>query len=204
MDSRHTHLQVEQKHREFLDEEARLSAQRDANAATIAALRKELAKAKQALEEASHVDEQEAEAYLALLSNGTTKKGGLPSPKRPLSSGQNGSQPAYVNDGIYSTSPGHSSDGLPSSAHPGSCHPPRPHRPTSLVTGHPYQATSPYASPPLPSATVGNAAVEHSVWQDSIDEPRSEGVHPELAKNGGRWSKVFPSLKRRNSEVRRA
>ncbi|GAA5982920.1 hypothetical protein JCM10908_006832 [Rhodotorula pacifica] len=59
--------QVEAKHREFLDEEARLKAKRDANAATIASLRRELARAKQDLEDAAHVEEHEAEAYLDLL-----------------------------------------------------------------------------------------------------------------------------------------
>ncbi|GAA5884195.1 hypothetical protein JCM6882_002175 [Rhodosporidiobolus microsporus] len=192
--------QVEQKHREFLDEEAKLSAQRDANAATIAALRKELTKAKQALEEASHVDEQEAEAYLALLSNSIAGNGALSSPpaRDPLpSSDQRGNHPSFVNGGIYSTSPINSSEALPSSGRP-----PRPPRPTSLVD-HPYQSPSPYSAPPLHLTTEGHVPLEQSVWQDSFDEPRAEGVHPELAKNGGRWSKVFPGLKRRNSEVRR-
>ncbi|GAA5837779.1 hypothetical protein JCM11251_002320 [Rhodosporidiobolus azoricus] len=191
--------QVEQKHRDFLEEEARLSAQRDANAATISSLRKELARAKQALEEASHVDEQEAQAYLALLSNGTSN-GGVPSSPtrhdRPVSSGLNGDASLTGNGGIYSTSRISSTDVLPSSAY---FAPDCPQGSTSLS----HQPGSPYSSPPLQYA-AGHVPLERSVWHDSIDEPRFEGVQPELAKSGRRWSRVFPSLKRRNSEVGRA
>ena len=65
--TRQSHLQVEAKHREFLDEEAHLKAKREANAATIAALRRDLARAKQQVEDAARIDEHEAETYLALL-----------------------------------------------------------------------------------------------------------------------------------------
>ncbi|KAG0660259.1 hypothetical protein C6P46_004713 [Rhodotorula mucilaginosa] len=59
--------QVEAKHREFLDEEAHLKAKREANAATIASLRRDLARIKQQVEDAARIDEHEAETYLALL-----------------------------------------------------------------------------------------------------------------------------------------
>ncbi|GAA5869238.1 hypothetical protein JCM8547_005174 [Rhodosporidiobolus lusitaniae] len=199
--------QVEQKHAEFLHEEERLSAERDANAAIIASLRKELATRRRELEAASHVDEDEAAAFMALLSSRDGANGSQSPSNGVFPSGVPAS-PAAGNGRVSHDSPmrsppldsGHSSgDDIER---------PPPVHPTSLVSGHPFQTSSPY--PPsgvpdahLPPSSPPHAAFEYSVWQDSLgDEPAGQ-VHPELAKNGGRWSKVFPGLKRRSSSTKR-
>ncbi|GAA6033486.1 hypothetical protein JCM8097_001420 [Rhodosporidiobolus ruineniae] len=206
--------QVEQKHREFLDEEMRLSAERDANVSTIAALRKQLSKLRAELEEASHVEEDEAQAYLALLSADQRNGGGpydtvtsaqshsaLPHGRPPLSQ--------HLAESLVDRGRSTSFDaGQPiQPSYPSqqdSARPPRPERPYSLV-GHPFRISSPYLSSTVPAAQVVNPTSpttphERSFWQDSFGEPRQpEGVNPELAKGGGRWSRVFPGLKRKES-----
>ncbi|GAA6011043.1 hypothetical protein JCM10207_005475 [Rhodosporidiobolus poonsookiae] len=197
---------VEQRHRDFLDEEARLSSQRDSKAATIASLRKELARLKHELEETSRVDEDEAAAYLALLSPSHGANGTAPS--SPQAQAYNGSttsarHPLYRQE-VNSTP---AADELPLEQHarpaaPSPARPPRPDRPTSALAGHPFQSPSPYTAEPidLKGAVSSPTALPQSAWLDSLNEPLSiEHVRPELASNGGRWSRVFPGLKRRNS-----
>ncbi|BGP20694.1 hypothetical protein JCM10213_001059 [Rhodosporidiobolus nylandii] len=205
--------QVEQKHREFLDEEASLSAQRDANASTIAALRKTLAKARQALDEANHVEDDEADAYLSLLSNGGgTALSGEGSRVAPLRDTEDDERPQASptlphHAPFLSSSPIASSQALPLQQPSLSGPPPPAGRPTSQFVGHPFQTSSPF--PTAVATAHGNGAfagnlLERSIWHDSLDEPHpAQQVNPDLAKNGGRWSKVFPSLRRRSSSRQR-
>ncbi|GAA5877350.1 hypothetical protein JCM1840_007204 [Sporobolomyces johnsonii] len=205
--------EVEEKHRLFLSEEARLSAQRDANNATIAALRRDLARAKQSLEEASHVREEEAAQYLALLSGEEATNGHRETASVPPSSvgtvdnRQQRSHPSQLPAEIAvarTISPHPSSQALPHvplSSHPSqpiqrrSARPDAQPRPTSLVAGHPYQSPSPYHDDE-------RAPFEKSEWKDSLDEARQAGggVEPPKAKG---WGKVFPSLRRRGSSADR-
>ncbi|GAA5960862.1 hypothetical protein JCM21900_006611 [Sporobolomyces salmonicolor] len=196
--------EVEEKHRLFLSEEARLSAQRDANNATIAALRRDLARAKQSLEEASHVREEEAAQYLALLSGEATNGHRETAPVPPSSVGtiDNGQQRSHLPAEVAvsrTISPHPSSQALPRGPWPS--HPSQPSqrqsalpdaqpRPTSLVAGHPYQSPSPYHNDQ-------HDPVERSEWKDSLDEARQAGGGVESPKAKG-WAKVFPSLKRRS------
>ncbi|GAA5927041.1 hypothetical protein JCM3775_002432 [Rhodotorula graminis] len=212
--------QVQAQHRDFLDTEERLSRQRDHNAATIASLRRDLARARRALEEALHVEADEADAYLALLSGAAGARQG-------------------AQDGMVTASEGGFETDLdaddrdlqhPHAAHPPSppstrtsertssgartmpsvdIVPPRPERPTSHIVGHRLQQQQQHALPPgarSPGArsTSSELALDRSVWRDSLDE-QGEGerraMHPELARNGGRWSKVFPGLVRRRSST---
>ncbi|GAA5974631.1 hypothetical protein JCM11641_007032 [Rhodosporidiobolus odoratus] len=198
---------VEQKHREFMDEEAHLSAQRDANAATIAALRKELAKARQALEDASHVQEHEADAYLSLLSDkqpaaAETGGSGLPRaqfPSQPTS--ESNLDPGYPLNSRLMPSSHRNETRLSDPTHVAQA---TGTSPSSARPDHPFQASSPYpnthSSVPIAAIVSPTAALGRSVWQDS-----SDGALPaDLARNGGKWSKVLPGLKRRNSSRARA
>lgn len=232
--------QVQAKHREFLDEEERLSLERDHNAATIASLRRDFARARHALEEALHVESTEAEAYLALLSAGvpdarplgegpgmvTASEGGLdtsddddnhpgrtymdpPPPLSPPSFAHESERPSSGTPPNQSPSRG---TVTPSSV---DILPPPPERPTSHIGGHPFQAqqgyyrpdTSPYRSHGGAVPTSSNPALDRSEWRDpdaeSLDRPGGgaevKGMHPELQRNGGRWSRVFPGLVRRMS-----
>ncbi|GAA6011079.1 hypothetical protein JCM10207_005488 [Rhodosporidiobolus poonsookiae] len=197
---------VEQRHRDFLDVEARLSTQRESKAATIASLRKELARLKHELKEASRVDEDEAAAYLALLSPGHGSNGTIPS--SPQAHGHNGStmsarQPLTDYEAHGSTA----ARDLPLEQHdrpsaPSPARPSRPDRPTSALAGHPFQTPSPYTTEPvdLIGAVSSPTALPQSAWLDSLNEPLgTEHVRPELASNGGRWSRVFPGLRRRSA-----
>ncbi|BGP43910.1 hypothetical protein JCM10449v2_007967 [Rhodotorula kratochvilovae] len=204
--------QVEAKHREFLDEEARLSALRDANAALIASLRRDLARARHTLEEALHVEAHEAEAYLALLSGERQAAREEAAAARAASEGGATSESADGHESAYgyphsASPPPMDARDFPPSTAPSSIviRPPRPERPTSLIVGHPFQRRDPpYTLPagmrsPGAAPTSAELALDRSVWRDSLDEQRDGAVHPELQRNGGRWSRVFPGLIRRRS-----
>ncbi|GJN94229.1 hypothetical protein Rhopal_007303-T1 [Rhodotorula paludigena] len=210
--------EVQAKHAEFLDEEARLSAQRDTNAATIASLRRELARVNHALEEALVIEQDEAEAYLSLLSSEAALQAPGSTLSKPL---KRGSAPPDVGRS------GSDELGYPSRAHaqfveagrtpsPNSTFiaSPRPERPTSHIVGHPYQQQQSSPSYPVLSGarfpdalrTSSHLAL-HSVgegWPNSSGDVSGAGaVQPELLqKHGGRWSKVFPNLVRRRSSSR--
>jgi hypothetical protein len=202
--------QVEEKHAAFLEEESSLQSQHDSNATTIASLRKELAKVKQALEEAHHVDEDEAEAYLALLSS----QGGedLDADEKsvvsdvevdPNSPPQPPSTATRSGENLSSSAP------LPRRAsNDPPARPPRRPRPTSLVAGHPFQTTSPYPPNFLGTSPTPHGEGAPQVSPIQLDDAGfvvhpAHSVYPELARDGGRWSKVFPSLKRKTSLTKR-
>lgn len=216
-----TRSQVQAKHREFLDEEERLSRQRDHNAATIASLRRDLARARRALEEALHVEADEADAYLALLSGAAGARQGAQDGMVTASEGgfEDDSDGADRDD--LRRDPPARPPSLPSTrtsertssgarTRPSfDIVPPRPERPTSHIVGHRLQQQPPHALPPgarSPGArsTSSELALDRSIWRDSLDEQREGGagtMHPELARNGGRWSRVFPGLVRRMSST---
>ncbi|GAA5839907.1 hypothetical protein JCM9279_005203 [Rhodotorula babjevae] len=212
--------QVTAKHREFLDEEERLSRQRDHNAATIASLRRDLARARRALEEALHVEADEADAYLALLSSAAGARQGaqdgmVTASEGDLegdSDGDDLEQRRAIAARPPSPPSARTSERTSSGARTRPSFdivPPRPERPTSHIVGHRLQqqqhgALPPGARSPGAISTSSELALDRSVWRDSLDEQREAGtggMHPELARHGGRWSRVFPGLVRRRSST---
>ncbi|GAA5913210.1 hypothetical protein JCM8208_003234 [Rhodotorula glutinis] len=213
--------QVSAKHREFLEEDERLSRQRDHNAATIASLRRDLARARRALEEALHVEADEADAYLALLSGAAGARQGAQDGMVTASEGGLEDDSDGDNRDLRRTHAARppSPPSTRTSERTSSGNrtrpsvdiiPPRPERPTSHIVGHrlqqqqPPHALPPGARSPGARSTSSELALDRSVWRDSLDEQRevgAGGMHPELARNGGRWSRVFPGLVRRRSST---
>ncbi|BGP35826.1 hypothetical protein JCM10296v2_007678 [Rhodotorula toruloides] len=204
---------VEAKHREFLDDETRLSSLRDQNSATIASLRRDLAKARRALEEAQHVDEEEARAYLELLA-GREGAEVEDSPARTVRS----AVPTEADDGHSPVqrrrSAGFAHEGptrppvpsgmvgaLPDSpTSPILAHLPHPVNPTSAITSHPLQSYAPTmplgATVPQGLPTSSDLQLERSIWHESVDDAQRGGT------GQGRWSKILPAMVRRRSSSR--
>ncbi|GAA6048728.1 hypothetical protein JCM3770_003931 [Rhodotorula araucariae] len=180
--------EVGAKHREFLAEEARLSALRDQNAALIATLRRDLARARRTLEEALHVEPEEAEAYLALLSSemqaaredAVACAGSWGESRSDLGEGAGGYDGTYDDPASASRTPVNGGEFPPAAA-------PRPERPTALLDGHLFQCLETPRALPADMYPPDTAPIS------------TELAHPELERNGGRWSRVFPGLIRRGS-----
>ncbi|BGP28046.1 hypothetical protein Rt10032_c14g5381 [Rhodotorula toruloides] len=207
---------VEAKHREFLDEETRLSSLRDQNASTISSLRRELAKAHRALEEAQHVDEEEARAYLELLSGRDQLGGGVSPPRMGGSAvpteADDGHSPAQRKSSAAlshaagaaprpAVAPSEMVAPLPDSpTSPTLSHLPHPVNPTSAITSHPLQSYAPTVplgvtvSQGLP--TSSDLQLERSIWHESVDDAQ-RGTSGQ-----GRWSKILPAIVRRRSSSR--
>lgn len=208
--------QIEAKHRDFLDEETRLSALRDTNAATIASLRRELARARRALEEAQHVDEEEAQAYLALLSGREQTEGAQISPEKTSASrvpteADDGHSPVQRKSsvGLASAPGGEPRTVIPSGmvaalpdspTSPTLSFLPRPVNPTSAITSHPLQTYAPTmplgTSVPQGLPTSSDLQLERSIWHESVD---TDGHRPTAQR---RWSKMLPAMVRPRSSSR--
>lgn len=203
-------MQVEAKHRDFLDEEIRLKAKRDANAATISNLRRDIARARQALDDAAHVDEAEAEAYLDLLqSSGSSPFSSDYGPGRPaelsreyerhagaLDRSDAARQPTIVAGYGYLApaspplTPGHErgpNDRLETLAEPTAG---TRERPTSPIRQHSRPSWQDGATPGLPASDYASPGTQP---EPPVSPPQAGRDHavPPLSR---RWSRVLNGL----------